>query len=218
MDGAFRGCPMTARAPHRHLLPPSTQGKPPAPPEAPAAQIRGWETHTDPADHPEPAQLLPQSSDRPLPQSRSSRQRLASIKQHRGLSLGSARVCLFVQLPPAKVRARRRIRLPHFVRAELWLPPLGAARSDAGNAPAGAVGDAGSQNRENISIRWVCRDRRRKWIFFCFTLEVGGDVLGGPKAPLHPHNKGSGVPRACPWEKWGQRGMKKEILGTASPK
>lgn len=32
------------------------------------------------------------------------------------------------------------MRLLHFVRAELWLPSLGAAGSDAGRAPAEAVG------------------------------------------------------------------------------
>lgn len=72
---------------------------------------------------------------------------------------------MFIQLFLGKVRAKKRIRLLHFVGAELWLPSPGAARSDAGNSPLEAAGDPGD-HEENISIRQFCSYRRRKWKSF----------------------------------------------------
>lgn len=57
----------------------------------------------------------------------------------------------------------------------------------------GSVGCRRSQNHEeNISIRQVCNDGRKKWnFFFLFStaLEVGGGILRSPRAPLHPQSK-----------------------------
>lgn len=102
---------------------------------------------------------------------------------------------MFVQLFLAKVRAKRRIMLLHFVGAELWLPSQGAACSDAGSAPAEAVRDAGDHRimrRTFLSDRFATTGEKSGMFFFCLfssALEVGGGILRGPRAPLHPQSK-----------------------------
>lgn len=100
---------------------------------------------------------------------------------------------MFVQLFLAKVRAKRRIMLLHFVGAELWLPSQGAACSDAGSAPAEAVRDAGDHRimrRTFLSDRFATTGKKVDFfLLFSTALEVGGGILRGPRAPLHPQSK-----------------------------
>lgn len=84
---------------------------------------------------------------------------------------------MFVQLFLAKVRAKRRIMLLHFVGAELWLPSQGAACSDAGSAPAEAVWDAGDHRimrRTFLSDRFATTGEKSGIFFFVFYCPGGG--------------------------------------------